>query len=460
MKKQKIEAPVKKNERLVVDIVDMTYDGRGVAKVDGFPIFVEAGITGERVKIHVMKVMKKFAFAKIMTWETTSENRVEAVEKDLIRTGIAPLHHMSYDAQLDFKKNQVTQAMKRIGGFDELNVADVLGMEHPFAYRNKAQIPVRMIGADIELGFFRKNSHDLIVVEDFLIQDKMIDEILLFLKERLRKYSIKPYDEGQHSGHLKSIVIRKGHYSNEVMVTFVTRKKKIFYLHDIVTELVEAYPNVVSVMQNIQPNVTNKVLDERLNVLYGKDSISDELLGKTYHISAQSFYQVNAEQAENLYKKAIELADLKEDDVVLDAYCGIGTIGLSMANKVKKVYGVEIVPEAIEDAIHNAEINNITNVEFKAGSADKVLKNWTADGIKFDVIVVDPPRKGLTEDFIKQSVELQPEKIVYISCDPSTMARDMKLFAGLGYTSDTVYPVDMFPQTTHIECVTVLKRKS
>jgi len=458
MKKQAIEAPVKKNDRLVVEIIDMTYDGRGVAKVDGFPIFVEEGITGEKVKIHIMKVMKKFAFAKIMTWETTSENRVETIEKDLIRTGIAPLHHMKYDAQLDFKKNQVIQAMKRIGGFDEMEVADVLGMKHPFSYRNKAQIPVRMINGEVELGFFRKNSHDLIVVEDFLIQDKMIDEILLFLKEKLRKYSIKPYDETQHSGHLKSIVIRKGHYSNEVMVTFVTRKKKIFYLHDIVTELVEAYPNVVSVMQNIQPNITNKVLDDRLSVLYGKDSISDQLLGKTYHISAQSFYQVNTEQAENLYKKAIELADLKETDVVLDAYCGIGTIGLSLAYKVKKVYGVEIVPEAIEDAIHNAKINSITNVEFKDGAADKILKNWSADGIKFDVIVVDPPRKGLTEEFIKQSVDLQPKKIVYISCDPSTMARDMKLYASLGYTTNTVYPVDMFPQTTHVECVTVIHK--
>lgn len=459
MKKELRDVPVKKNERMTVTIVDLTYDGRGVAKVDGFPIFIEEGIPGERVQIHILKVMKKFAFAKITSWEEKSEDRVESVEKNLIRTGIAPLHHIKYSRQLEFKQQQVEQAMKRIGGFDNIEVTPTIGMTDPTHYRNKAQIPVRMMGGDVELGFFRKNSHDLIVVEDYLIQDERIDEILLFLKAQLNEFNIKPYDEKQNTGHLKNIVIRRGHYSGEVMVMFVTRKKKIFYLQDIVENLKNEFPDVVSVLQNVQSKATNKVIGDTIYVLYGREYITDELLGKTYRISAQSFYQINTVQAEKTYEKAIELADLKKTDVVLDAYCGIGTIGLSLADKVDTVYGVDVVPEAIDDAKRNAKLNKVDNAIFGVGHADIVLKQWTEEKVKFNVIVVDPPRKGLTEEFITESVELNPEKIIYISCDPSTLARDMKLYAEHGYTASVVSPVDMFPQTTHVETVALLSHQ-
>ena len=451
--------PVKKNEVYEVTIVDLTHDGMGVGKVDTYPIFIENAIPGEEVEVLVLKATKKFAFGKVTNWIKTSPDRVTDVDDKWIRTGIAPLHHMTYEAQLRFKQHQVESAMQRIGGFDNISVAEVVGMEEPYAYRNKAQIPVRKVNRELETGFFRKNSHDLVPMENFYIQDPAIDDALVILKDIMKEYGVKPYDEEKHSGTLKNIMIRKGHYSNELMVVLVTRKAKIFKVEQMVEEMAEKVPNLVSIVQNIHPEKTNVLMSDQFVTLHGRDYIKDTLLGNTYCISASSFYQINTVQAEALYTKAIELAELKPTDTVVDVYCGIGTIGLSLAKQVKQLRGIEMVPQAIRDAKTNALMNDIENVEYQVGKAEYIFPEWVEKGIESDVIIVDPPRKGLDAQFIEASVEMNPDRIIYISCNPGTLARDLKIYAEAGYTTDTVYPFDMFPQTTHIECLTVLTKK-
>ncbi|MGO3732642.1 MAG: 23S rRNA (uracil(1939)-C(5))-methyltransferase RlmD [Vagococcus sp.] len=458
MKKEKYECPVAKNDRVKVVIEDLTHDGRGVGKVDHYPLFIENAIPGEEVQVQVMKTTKKFGYAKVIRWIEKSEDRVEEVETNWIRTGIAPIHHMTYSAQLTFKQNQVKNAMKKIGHFEDMDVKSVLGMEQPFAYRNKAQIPVRKIDNQLEFGFFRRNSHDLVPIEDFYIQEPEIDELLINLKEILIKYGVKPYNESDDTGNLKNVMVRKGHYTGQLMIVFVTKKKKVFKVDQITAEIVEQNPNVVSIMQNIHPEKTNTILGKEFMCLYGKEYIEDQLLGKTYHVSAKSFYQINTKQAEVLYKEAIQLADFKETDIVVDAYCGIGTIALSIAEKVKKVYGVEVVEDAILDAKENASLNGIDNAEFEVGRAEYVFKKWLEDGFKPNVVIVDPPRKGLDAQFIDACCDMDPEKVIYVSCDPATLARDMKLFAEKGYTTNSVQPVDMFPQTSHVESVVLLEK--
>ncbi len=458
MTKTKKELPVNKNDKYWLTIEDMTHDGRGVGKVDFYPIFIENAIIGEEVEVKILKTTKKFAYGKVLQWKKKSPNRVEDIDSNLIRTGIAPLAHMTYEAQLLFKQQQVEKAVTRIGGFESIEVKATKGMETPFKYRNKAQIPVRKINERLELGFFRRNSHDLIPIEDFYIQEEAIDEALIAIKPILEQFNVKPYDEEKQTGHLRNIVIRKGHYTNELMIVLVTKKKKLFKIGEICKAIVESVPNVVSIMQSIHTENNNVILGKEFVRLYGKEYIEDQLLGNTYQISASSFYQINTTQAEVLYKEAISRAELTKDDVVIDAYCGIGTIGLSLAKDVKKVYGVEIVEEAIEDARKNAEINDIDNVEFEVGKAEVIFDKWLKEEVQPTVIVVDPPRKGLTESFIKASVEMNPEKIVYVSCDPATFARDLKLYDELGYTPDYVQPVDMFPQTSHVETVVLMSR--
>ncbi|AQP54748.1 23S rRNA (uracil(1939)-C(5))-methyltransferase RlmD [Vagococcus penaei] len=451
--------PVKKNEQIEVEIVDLTHDGLGVAKVDGYPIFIENALPGETILVQIVKVGKKFSFGKVVSIETASPNRVEDVQNHLIRTGIAPLHHMTYEAQLAFKEHQVVNCLTRIGKLDDVTVKPIIGMDEPYAYRNKAQIPVRKINNQLEIGFFRKNSHDLVPMSDFYIQEKNIDEALAVIKEILIRYQVKPYDEANDTGNLKTIMIRQGHYSKDMMVVFITKKKKIFKNDEICRLIVEALPQVKSIMQNIQPHNSNGLFGEETLCLYGQEYITDTLLNNTYKISARSFYQINTRQAERLYEEAIALANLKSTDTVIDAYCGIGTIGLSIAKKVSKLYGIDSVEDAISDAKINAQLNGIDNAEFITGKAEKIFAELNKGQMSADVLFVDPPRKGLDPDFIEASVEMAPTKIVYISCNPSTLARDLALYAEKGYKVKEVQPVDMFPQTTHVECVTVLTKK-
>ena len=447
-----------KNDIVEVEIVDLTHEGAGVAKVNGFVFFVDNALPGEVIKMRVLKLKKNIGFGKVEDYVTLSPNRNQDIDATYLRSGIADFGHMTYEEQLKFKRKQVVDNLYKTAGISDVEVAETLGMETPYAYRNKAQVPVRRVKGQLETGFYRKNSHDLIPIEDFLIQDKEIDKLIVFVRDLLRRYDLKPYDEKEQTGLIRHLVVRRGHYSGQMMLVFVTTRPKIFRIDQVIAKITEAFPSVVSIIQNINDKNTNAIFGKEFRTLYGQDTITDSMLGNDYEISAQSFYQVNTEMAEKLYQTAIDFSDLNSDSIVIDAYSGIGTIGLSFAKQVKEVYGVEVIETAVEDAKKNAERNGITNAHYVADSAENAMAKWSKDGIKPDVIIVDPPRKGLTESFIKASVAMQPEKITYVSCNPATMARDIKLYQELGYELKKVQPVDLFPQTHHVETVALLSK--
>ena len=450
---------LKKNEIVTVEIVDLTHEGAGVAKVDGLVFFVENALPGEVIRMRVLKVNKKIGYGKVEEYLEKSPHRNEELDLAYLRSGIADLGHLAHPEQLKFKAKQVKDSLYKMAGISDIEVPLTLGMDHPVQYRNKAQVPVRRINGQVETGFFRKNSHDLMPIEDFYIQDPVIDQVIVALRDLLRRYDLKPYDEKEQSGLIRNLVVRRGHHSGEIMVILVTTRPKIFRVEQLIEQVIKQFPEIVSVMQNINDQNTNAIFGKEWRVLYGQDYITDQMLGNSFQISGPAFYQVNTEMAEKLYQTAIDFAELSEEDVVIDAYSGIGTIGLSVAKHVKDVYGVEVIPEAVENSQKNASINGITNAHYVADSAENAMTKWSKNGIKPDVIIVDPPRKGLTESFIKASVAMQPEKITYVSCNPATMARDIKLYQELGYELKKVQPVDLFPQTHHVEAVSLLVKE-
>ena len=449
---------LKKNDMIEVEIVDLSHEGVGVAKAEGLVFFVENALPGELIRMRVLKVNKKIGFGKVEEFLRTSDQRNENLDMAYLRTGIADLGHLNYPAQLDFKRKQVKDSLYKIAGLSDVEVPPTLGMEQPLGYRNKAQVPVRRVNGQLETGFFRKNSHDLLPIEDFYIQDPVIDQVILFTRDLLRRFDLKPYDEQGKTGLIRNLVVRRGHYSGEIMVILVTTRPKIFRVEQLVEHLTEAFPAIKSIMQNINDQPGNAIFKKDWRTLYGQDYITDQMLGNDFQIAAPAFYQVNTEMAEKLYQTAIDFSELTADDVVLDAYSGIGTIGLSVAKQVKQVYGVEVIPEAVENSRKNAELNGISNASYVCAPAEEAIQNWLKEGIQADVILVDPPRKGLTESFIKASVSMEPKKITYISCNVATMARDIKLYQELGYELKKVQPVDLFPQTHHVEAVSLLVR--
>ncbi|VOW36025.1 23S rRNA (uracil-5-)-methyltransferase RumA [Streptococcus pneumoniae] len=449
---------LKKNDIVEVEIVDLTHEGAGVAKVDGLVFFVENALPSEKILMRVLKVNKKIGFGKVEKYLVQSPHRNQDLDLAYLRSGIADLGHLSYPEQLKFKTKQVKDSLYKIAGIADVEVAETLGMEHPVKYRNKAQVPVRRVNGVLETGFFRKNSHDLMPLEDFFIQDPVIDQVVVALRDLLRRFDLKPYDEKEQSGLIRNLVVRRGHYSGQIMVVLVTTRPKVFRVDQLIEQVIKQFPEIVSVMQNINDQNTNAIFGKEWRTLYGQDYITDQMLGNDFQIAGPAFYQVNTEMAEKLYQTAIDFAELKKDDVIIDAYSGIGTIGLSVAKHVKEVYGVELIPEAVENSKKNAQLNNISNAHYVCDTAENAMKNWLKDGIQPTVILVDPPRKGLTESFIKASGQTGADRIAYISCNVATMARDIKLYQELGYELKKVQPVDLFPQTHHVETVALLSK--
>ncbi|XEO93637.1 23S rRNA (uracil(1939)-C(5))-methyltransferase RlmD [Latilactobacillus sakei] len=453
----KIQAPVRKNEKLTVDIMDLTYEGMGVAKVDNYPLFIEGVLPDEQAKVEVTKVNKQYGFARLVNLLKKSPDRVESKANIYSQTGIAPLQHLAYPAQLTFKRNQILNVFQK--AHLDIPVQPTLGMTDPTGYRNKAQVPVRFIDGALMTGFYRKHSHQVMPMEDFYIQDPKIDEAIKVVRDILRRFYIDPYNEDTHKGVLRTIMVRRGYYSHEMMIVFITRSKKLPAAREIAIEIKKALPEVVSIMQNVNAAQTNVIFGDQTKLIAGRDFIRDELMGLKFEISAQSFYQVNPVQTEVLYQKAIEAAELTGNETVIDAYSGIGTISLAVAKHAKQVYGVEVVESAVMDARHNAKINAIDNVEFTLGKAEDVMAQWQTDGLQVDALIVDPPRKGLEPSFIEAVGQLKPAKMVYVSCNPATLARDLDLLAAQGYQAEGTQPVDMFPQTLHVESVTKLVLK-
>lgn len=456
--KRKRTYPVNKNEVYTAEVEDLTHEGLGVAKVNNYPLFIEGALPGETIEFKVIKTGKSFGFGRLLEVKETSPHRVEITDKAYTQTGTMPLQHMTYEAQLAFKQNQVKNVLQRIAKLPDVPVFDTIGMDHPYGYRNKAQVPVQEVDGKLTTGFFRKRSHDLVPLEDFLIQDPKIDEAIVVVRDILRRHHIPAYNETEHTGSIRHIVVRRGYYTGELMIVLVTRKEGIPGKDAIVEEIKEALPETVSIVQNINSKRTNVILGRESVVLYGEDKYRDQLLGFTFEISHQSFYQINPTQTEKLYQTALDYAELTGEETVIDAYCGIGTITLALAQKAKHVHGIEIVAPAIDNAKRNAELNQVDNVSFEVGAAEDIMVQWAQDGKTADVLVVDPPRKGLDSQFIDAVLTMQPKRMVYVSCNPSTLARDLALLSEGGYTVHKAQPVDMFPQTTHVECVVLMSR--
>lgn len=450
----------KKNDIFEAEVLDLTHEGQGVVKVDSYPFFVDNALPGERIKMRVLKVGKSFGFGRVDEFISQSEHRTTQLNLDYLRTGIADFGHLTYNEQVKFKQKQVVDILRKTAGKEDFPVSPVIESIKTIKYRNKAQIPVQMVNGILTTGFYRKNSHSLIPVEDFYIQHPEIDAVVLFLRDEFRKINLQAYDEKTRKGWLRNIVVRRGFHTSEMMVSLVVTSKKLPENVDLVIDkLVEHFTNIKSVQLNINTGTGSFILGKEFVLLYGKDFITDLMLDKTYQISAPAFYQVNTPQAEKLYETAFEFAELKPGDIVIDAYSGIGTIGISMADRVAEVYGMEVVPAAVENAKRNAQLNELENTHYEVGTAEKIMPKWLDEGIKPDVIFVDPPRKGLDETFIKSATATNPRRIVYISCNPATFARDVVRFENEGYILDKVQPVDLFPQTHHIELVARFNKK-
>ncbi len=450
---------VKKNDILEVKIVDISDEGYGVAKVDGFTLFIENSITDEIVIVRVEKVLKSFGFAKVLELVRPSAYRVVSKDPLLTRVGTMPLQHIAYPYQLTLKRNWVIKAINQYLAFDEKIVAETIGADDPLHYRNKAQIPLRMIDGQIQSGFYKRNSHTLVPIDNYYIQDDIIDKTIMEVRDILNKYHLSVYDEKSKEGLLRHLVIKRGHYTGEIMVIIVINGKHLLHEEAIVQEIKEKIKGLVSLILNINTASTNVILGKDNILLYGKNHYEDHLLNKRFKIGALSFFQVNTLQTEKLYQKVIDFCEFKGDEIVLDAYCGLGSITLNLADKVKEVYGVEVVEEAIKLAKENARLNDIHNAVFMCDKAEKLMIDLAEKKKHFDVIVVDPPRKGLHRDFIEASIIASPQKIVYVSCNPRTLARDLKIYDELGYKVLQVQPVDMFPFTAHVETVALLGRK-
>ncbi|GAK00075.1 23S rRNA (uracil(1939)-C(5))-methyltransferase RlmD [Geomicrobium sp. JCM 19055] len=458
---KKIKAPVTKNEYHHVTFEDLTHEGAGVAKIDGYPLFVPNGLPGEEAEIKVIKAGKGFGIGRLIERHTTSDDRVEPPCPIYDRCGGCQLQHLSLDAQSNFKRQQIVNALHKYMGNSDIPVHSTLTMDEPWSYRNKAQVPVG-VNRDGELiaGFYAKRSHQIVDMDHCLITGEQNDQAVQVVKGLLKKFNIPPYDEKTGEGNVRHIVARSSHHTGEVMVVFVINKKHLPHINEIIEEMQAQIPKLRSVVKNVNREDTNVVFGEETEVLWGERTIEDKIGDVRFLISPRSFFQVNPMQTEVLYNKVMEYAQLTGKETVIDAYCGIGSISLFLAQQAKHVYGVEVVGDAIRDAKNNAELNNMKNVDFVVGKAEEVVPWWqAAHGIQADVFVVDPPRKGCDPALLETMIQMKPERIVYVSCNPATLARDLKVLAeDGGYVVKEITPVDMFPQTTHVESVAWLER--
>ncbi len=455
---------MQKNDVVMVAIEDIGVNGEGIGKVDGYTLFIKDAVIGDVVEAKVTKAKKNYGYARLMNIHTKSGFRTEPRCDVARQCGGCQIQAMSYERQLAYKNEKVRNNLIRIGDVPEELLQEVMepicGMEEPFHYRNKAQFPV---GTDKEgniiTGFYAGRTHQIIPHMDCIIGREENKDILEIILTFMQEYQIPPYDETSHRGLVRHILIRSGHRTNEIMVCLVINGTEVPHSH-ILTERLAAIPGMKSITYSVNREKTNVIMGRETGLLWGQEYITDFIGDIRYHISPLSFYQVNPVQTEQLYGTALEYAGLSGNETVWDLYCGIGTISLFLARKAKHVYGVEIVPQAIEDAKQNAQINGIKNAQFYVGKAEEVLpERYERDEIYGDIIVVDPPRKGCEESVLETMVKMRPEKIVYVSCDSATLARDVKYLRERGYEVVKVKAVDMFPHSVHVETVALLTRK-
>ncbi len=449
--------PVEKNKIYEVEIFGLGNGGEGVGRIDNFTIFVEGGLPGEKISVEVSEVKKNYAVGKLKKILRESFDRVQPVCKYFPKCGGCQLQHLNYSAQLRSKRQKIIDAVERIGKLQGVEIFDTLGMENFLHYRNKMQFPVGAEKNNLIVGCYARSSHKIVGVENCLIQREGNNKILRAVKKVSEKFNLEPYDEKIGKGFLRHVMGRVG-FENELMIVLVTATKKFPQEKNFVAELLKEIPEVASIQQNIQPEKNNVILGRETKILFGKKNISDRLGDLNFNISARSFFQVNTTQAEILYRTALDFAELSGNEIVIDAYCGTGTISLFLAKAAKKVFGIEIEKSAIDDAKKNALENKISNAEFFVGDAVEIIPELYAKKIFADVVIVDPPRAGCDKKVLETFAAMNPKKIIYVSCNPATLARDLAELFELGYATKKIQPVDMFPLTSHIESVALLTR--
>lgn len=450
--------PVKLNETYTLTIDDLGIHGEGIGRVDHFTIFVPGALPGEVVTAKIVTAKKSYATAKLISVETTSPCRVKPECPVYDSCGGCQISHMTYEGQLAIKERRVKEVMTRIGGSREELVRPVLGAPHPWKYRNKMAIPVSQATSGAVLGYYRQGSHQVIPVDGCFIQEEENNRLLRFAQGFMTRHHVSGYNEKARKGSIRHIMGRVGDHG-EVMAVIVTATYTLPFAELWVKEIQELLPEVVSVYHNVQNHPGNAILGKEIHHLWGKKTLTASLCGIAFEVSPFSFFQVHRAQAEVLYEKALEMAQLQGGETVIDAYCGTGTISLCLAKKAGRVIGIEIVKEAIEDAKKNAAFNHIDNAEFYAADAGKLMPKLYQEGLHPDVIVMDPVRAGCSEEVLQAAAGMRPKRMVYVSCNPATFARDAKILSGFGYEVKIVQPVDMFPQTMHVETVSLLLRK-
>lgn len=454
----KIEIPVIRGQKYTVDIVSMGHSSEGVGKYKDFTIFVPFALPDEQVEVLITEVKKNYAKGKMINIIKKSPARVEPECPIYAQCGGCQLQHVNYETQLALKKQQVIDALQRIGKQKDVVVHPTIGAPNPWHYRNKMQFPVGKKGNDVIIGCYAQGTHAIIDTQNCLIQHEANNLVAEAARGVIRRLNITTYDEKTRQGVLRHIIGRVGIASGEIMIVLVTNTEILPKQEKVVEELRRNIPGLVSIMQNVNSQNTNVIMGKRTINLWGKTTIIDKLGEFSFNISARSFFQVNTKQAEVLYGKALEYAQLTGEETVIDAYCGTGTISLFLAKKAKHVYGIEIVEQATKDAVKNAENNQVENAKFIVGDAIEVIPELDKKGIKADVIVVDPPRAGCDKPVLEAFAQMGPQRIVYVSCNPASLARDIAILAELGYVVKEVQPVDMFGATSHIECVALIER--
>ncbi len=442
---------IKKNDDILLKIEDMTNEGSSVGHCDGMAVFVRGAVTGDEIVSHIIKAKKNYAIGIVKEIVSPSPFRIESDCPVSNKCGGCSFRNMTYDSELQYKQNRVADAVKRIGHIDA-PIMSIIGADTVDNYRNKAQYPVSIENGELEAGFYAYKSHRIIPCSDCRLQQREFKGILDVVADWVKQNNVTSYDEKTGRGLLRHIYIRRAPKTGETMVCLVINGKNIPNEAELVDALVKD-ESVKSVCVNVNREKTNVILGEKTNVIYGQKTISDILLGKKFVISPESFYQINHDQCEKLYTKATEYAGLTGNETVVDLYCGVGTIGLSMVDKAKRIFGIEIVPQAIENAKINAKQNGISNAEFFCGDAFDGAKELEKRGIAPDVVILDPPRKGCQKELFDVIEQMNPKRIAYVSCDSATLARDLEVLQTKGYRTLEVTPVDMFPRTPHVEAV-------
>ena len=453
-----MERPVVKNETIELEIGAQGSDGQGIGRHKGFVVFVPFALPGELVEVLIIKVASGYAIGKLIKVLRAAPGRAEPRCGVFRRCGGCQLQHMDYPLQLEFKRGQVAEALRKIGGIADPDVLPVIGMDEPWRYRNKGIFPVGAGIAGLFMGMYAPRSHDIVAVEDCPLQPKAASDAMAAVRRWAERNGVAAYDERTGEGHLRNVMVRVFAETGESMAVVVTNGQALPAAEELVSELQSAVPGLAGVIQNINTDRTNVVLGSRYRVIWGSETVGAKLGDLSYAVGHRSFFQVNTVQMVRLYQAAADLAALRGTELLIDAYCGVGTIGQFMASAAGRVIGIESVPQSVDEARRSAVRNGIKNAEYICGKAEEVLPDLVRRGLEPDVILMDPPRKGSDERFLDAAAGTGAARIVYISCNPATMARDIRYLAGKGYRLQTVQPVDMFPQTADVECVCLLTR--